>query len=185
MTKKHVFLLGLLVLLIGQILLAQGQDFVNAQQPIDFAHWCLFIGAVLLLPQSFEFPKSIATYIGMPLTVIGIACILGMCVIDFIWWSYPNEEMRQQFTAHLVNVPSIWHPFMTTGSSSKVFNVGLTFLAFNYYKNNKIGFALVVLGTLVLRHIIPLPYRLVSGYSLTLIGFALLFLQPKGKVLSA
>jgi hypothetical protein len=38
MTYRVFFLLGLLFFLIGQIILAQGNEFVYSQQPIDFAH---------------------------------------------------------------------------------------------------------------------------------------------------
>ncbi|PNQ72576.1 hypothetical protein C1T31_10500 [Hanstruepera neustonica] len=177
MNYKHLFLLGLLFFLIGQILLAQGQDFVYNQQPIDFAHWFLLLGAVCLMPQVVQFPKKLFSYVGIPLTIIGIACIIGMCVLDFIWWSYPNEEARIEFTKHISNVPSIWKPFISIGSTSKVFNLGLTLLALNYFKHHKWGVGLIVLGTLVLMHIIPVPYRLVVGYTLTFIGFSFVFLK--------
>ena len=159
------------MILLGQILLAQGNEFVYNQKPIDFAHWFLLIGVTLLLPHLFKFKRSIFSYLGIPLTLIGIVCTIGMCVLDFIWWSYPNDESRLEFTNHITTIPSIWDPFIAIGSSSKVFNVGLMLLSFNYFKSQKIGILFVVVGTLVLLHVIPVPYRLVSGYTLTLIGF--------------
>ena len=178
-TNKALFIIGLVIFLIGQILLAQGNAFVYNQKPIDFAHWCLFAGVVFLIPQVVHFPKGIMSYIGIPLTLIGIACIIGMCVLDFIWWSFPNEQMRVKFTEHISQVPSIWLPFITIGSTSKVFNVGLLLLALNYFKNEKLGFMLVLLASLILWHIIPVPFRLVSGYTLTLIGFSIILLRRK------
>ncbi len=167
--------------LIGQIILAQGNEFVYSQKPIDFAHWFLFVGAVFLIPQAVSFPKKIVSYVGIPLTLIGIACIIGMCVLDFIWWSFPNEEARIEFTNHVSNVPSIWKPFITIGSSSKVFNIGLLLLSINYFKQEKLGVILVFIATLILLHIIPVPYRLVFGYSLTLIGFSIIFIKKDFK----
>ncbi len=177
MLYRILFLIGIGFILIGQIILSKGNEFVYNLKPIDFAHWFILIGVVFLIPQVVSFPKKIVSYIGIPLTLIGIACNIGMCVLDFIWWSFPNEEMRIEFTNHIVQVPSIWKPFISIGSSSKVFNLGLLLLSFNYFKKEKLGVVMIILATLVLWHIIPIPYRLVCGYSLTLIGFGLIFLR--------
>lgn len=181
MTNKVLFILGLVVFLIGQIILAQGNTFVYSLKPIDFAHWSLLVGVVLLIPQVVTFPKKIFSYIGIPLTLIGIVCMVGMCVLDFIWWSFPTEDARIEFTNHISQVPSIWKPFISIGPSSKVFNVGLLLISLDYFKSQKLGVISIVIATLVLIHIIPVPYRLVSGYTLTLIGFSLILLQPKHK----
>lgn len=133
-TYKISFITGLVFFLIGQIILSNGNDFVYAQEPIDFAHWFLLIGVVLLIPQVVSFPKKIFSLIGIPITLIGITCIIGMCVLDFIWWSFPSQEMRNEFTNHISEVPSIWKPFMSIGPSSKIFNLGLLILSFNYLK---------------------------------------------------
>lgn len=174
-THKIFFIIGLALFLIGQIILAQGNEFVYSQKPIDFAHWLLLIGVVFLIPQVVTFPKSIYSSIGIPLTLIGITCIIGMCVLDFIWWSFPNEEMRIEFTNHIAKVPSIWKPFISIGPSSKIFNLGLLLLSLNYFKSHKLGIGIMLIATLILWHIIPLPLRLVSGYTLTLIGFSVIF----------
>jgi len=174
-TNKTFFIVGLVLFLIGQVILAKGNDFVYNQEPIDFAHWFLLIGVILLIPQTVSFPKSTVSLIGIPLTLVGIVCTIGMCVLDFIWWSYPNEELRTEFTNHISNVPSIWKPFMTIGPSSKVFNLGLLILSLNYFKKTKHGILIIFIANLVLWHIIPLPFRLIFGYVLTLIGFIIIF----------
>lgn len=178
---KTFFIIGLVFFLIGQIILLKGNDFVYAQEPIDFAHWFLLIGVVLLIPQVVSFPKKIFSLIGIPLTLIGITCIIGMCVLDFVWWSFPNEEMRNEFTDHISKVPSIWKPFVTIGPSSKIFNLGLLILSFNYFQNNKTGIVIILLANLILWHIVPLPFRLIFGYALTLIGFSLIFVRSGNK----
>ncbi|QXP56607.1 hypothetical protein H0I25_02090 [Cellulophaga sp. HaHa_2_95] len=178
---KAFFIIGLVFFLIGQVIISKGNDFVYAQEPIDFAHWFLLIGVVLLIPQVVSFPKKIFSLIGIPLTIIGITCIIGMCVLDFLWWSFPNEEMRNEFTNHISNVPSIWKPFVTIGPSSKIFNLGLLILSFNYFQNNKTGIVLILIANLILWHIIPLPFRLISGYAITLIGFSLIFVRNRSK----
>lgn len=181
-TYKILFLLGLVIFLIGQLILANGSDYVYSLKPIDFAHWGLLIGMVLLIPQTVCWPKKIFSVIGIPLTLIGIVCGVGMCVLDFIWWSYPTDEMRIEFTNHISQVPAIWKPFMTIGPSSKVFNVGLLFLSLNYWKQSKLGILLILLANLVLWHVIPVPYRLVTGYSLTLIGFGIILIKDLTQV---
>jgi len=131
----------------------------------------------LLIPQTISFPKKIFSLIGTPLTLIGIVCIIGMCVLDFIWWSFPTEEMRRAFTNHISQVPSIWKPFVTIGPSSKVFNLGLLILSLNYFRENKLGIIILVIANLILWHIIPLPFRLILGYFLTLIGFSMILFK--------
>lgn len=183
MANKMLFLSGLVFFLIGQLLLAQGNDFVYRQEPIDFAHWFLLIGVTLLIPQTVTFPKKIFSLIGIPLTLIGIVCVVGMCVLDLVWWSFPNEEMRSEFTNHISKVPSIWKPFMTIGPSSKIFNLGLLILSLNYLKKGKLGIILIFVANLILWHIIPLPYRLVFGYAITLIGFSIILIRDNNNVL--
>jgi hypothetical protein len=181
MTYRILFLFGLILFLIGQIILAQGNDFVYSQKPIDFAHWFLLIGAVFLIPQVVSFPKKIFSYIGIPLTVIGITCIIGMCVLDFIFWSFPNQEMRNEFANHITQVPSVWKTFITIGPSSKVFNLGLLILSLNYLNKEKIGIGVLLIATLILWHIIPIPFRLVFGYSLTLIAYTIILFRKNIK----
>jgi hypothetical protein len=181
MTYKISFIIGLVFFLIGQIILYKGNDFVYAQEPIDFAHWFLLIGVVLLIPQVVSFPKSIFSLIGIPLTLIGITCIIGMCVLDFIWWSFPNDEMRNEFTNHISQIPSIWKTFMIIGPSSKIFNLGLLILSLNYLKNNKVEILIILIANLILWHIIPLPFRLIFGYAITLIGFSIILVRSGKK----
>ena len=38
---RILFLIGVALFLIGQIILSKGNDYVYAQEPIDFAHWFL------------------------------------------------------------------------------------------------------------------------------------------------
>lgn len=175
LTNKTFFLVGLVFFLIGQVILAQGNDFVYNQVPIDFAHWFLLLGVTFLIPQTVSFPKNNVSLIGIPLTLVGIVCTIGMCVLDFILWSFPNEDLRTEFINHISDVPSIWKPFMEIGPSSKVFNLGLLILSLNYLKKAKPGILIIFIANLILWHIIPLPFRLISGYALTLIGFSIVF----------
>ena len=181
-TYKVFFLIGIGFFLTGQIILTKENAYIYKQEPIDFAHWFLLIGAVFLIPQTVSFPKKIFSYVGIPLTLIGIVCIIGMCVLDFIWWSFSTEEMRNEFTNHISQVPAIWKPFISIGPSSKIFNLGLLFLSLNYFEKGKVGIIILLLANLILWNIIPIPFRLVFGYTLTLISFSIVFFKKNFKV---
>ncbi len=173
MNYKPLFIIGLLLEAFGQILLAQGNGFVYALKPIDFAHWSLLMGVALLIPQLGQFPKSIFTYIGVPTIIIGIVCIIGMCVLDFIWWSQPTQEIRNEFAGQISKIPSIWKPFITTGPN--FLNVGLFLLALNYFKQNKLGVLFIILATFILFFGRFIPFRLIVVYLTTAIGYSVIF----------
>ena len=175
MNYKTLFIAGLLCEAIGQVLIAQGNNFVYALKPIDFAHWSLLLGVVLMIPQAVSFPNKVFSYIGSPLLIIGIVCIIGMCVLDFIWWSYPTQEMRSEFAGHISKIPSIWKPFISIGPSTYFFNLGLLFLSLNYFKQHKLGVLIVILATLIIFFARFIPHRLIYGYLITAIGFGIIF----------
>lgn len=176
---RALFLIGLAFMLLGQVLLSLGNEFVYSQRPIDFAHWFILVGAVFLIPQVVSFPRTVFSAIGIPLTLAGIVCVIGMCVLDFIWWSFPDDRTREEFTKHISGVPSIWIVFVSVGPSSKVFNMGLFILSLNYIKTRTVGFLFVFLGSMILWNFIPVPFRPVLGYTLTLIGFGAMLVGPK------
>ena len=177
MNYKTLFIIGLLFEIIGQILLAQGNEFVYALKPIDFAHWSLLLGVVFMIPQVVSFPNKFFSYIGTPIALAGIVAIIGMCVLDFIWWSQPNQEVRREFAGHLSKFPSIWTVFITTGPS--FLNAGLLILSFNYFKQNKAAVFIIILATLIIYFGRFIPHRLIYGYIITAIGFSMLFYQKK------
>ncbi|CAL2088152.1 conserved membrane hypothetical protein [Tenacibaculum sp. 190524A05c] len=179
---KPIFVIGLLFEALGQILLAQGIEFVYALRPIDFAHWSLLIGVALMIPQLGQFPKSIFSFIGVPILMIGIVCIIGMCVLDFIWWSQSTQEIRNEFAGHLSQFPAIWKPFIKTGPN--FLNIGLILLALNYLKEHKIGVHLIILATLLVYFGNFIPSKLIYVYLLTALGYALIFIKTQTKTTS-
>jgi len=98
-------------------------------------------------------------------------------VLDFIWWSQPTQEIRNEFAGHLSQFPSIWKPFITFGTN--LLNVGVLILSFNYFKQNKLGVILIILATLIIYFGRFTPHRLIYGYFITLIGFAFIFYDRK------
>lgn len=177
MNYKILFIIGLLFEVIAQSLLAKGNDFVYAQKPIDFAHWFLLLGVVFMIPQVISFPKKVYSYLGKPLAIIGIVCIIGMCVLDFIWWSYPTQELRIEFANHISQFPSIWKTFLKIGPSSYFINLGLFILSLNYFKENKIGVSIVLTATIIILFLRFIPNRLIYGYLITAIGFSVIFFK--------
>lgn len=177
LTYKIIFLFGLLCEVVGQILLAQGNDFVYQQRPIDFAHGFLLLGVVCLIPQVVSFPQKTWSYVGIPLALTGIVCIIGMCVLDFIWWSFPDQAARIEFSNHISKVPSIWLPFIKIGPSPWFLNFGLFLLSLHYVNQEKLGVGIICIATLIVVNIIPIPFKLIFGYSVSLIGYSLIFLK--------
>ena len=175
---KLLFVVGLLLEVVAQLLLSKGNEFVYALRPIDFAHWSLLIGVLLLIPQIGNFRASIFTYLGVPIIIVGIMSNIGMCVLDFIWWSQPTQEIRNEFAGHLVQFPMIWKPFIST--LPKFLNIGLFLLSLNFIKEAKIGVSIIVVATIIkLFGGAFLPFHLIYVYLLTFIGYCLIFFTNK------
>lgn len=167
------FLLGLFLYTVGQFLIF---IFFNAgewrnQEPIDFAHWFLLIGVLLLIPQIGNFPKSKLNLVGTPILVIGIGLMIGMCVLDFVFWSIKSPEFSSEVATHLINTPAIWKPFMNF--NGWFFNLGLLISSLSYFKNSRLGTILVLIGTLVI-YIGSGSFN-VLGYIVLTVGFYINF----------
>ncbi len=107
---------GLILLILSQVLLAQGYDFLMAQKPIDFAHWAMLIASVLLFALWFSLPANFTKKAGLLIMSLGIAGIAGMCVIDFILWSLHGQpDLKHQIFTHITSTPSLRLPFLIIG----------------------------------------------------------------------
>jgi len=171
---EFYFLLGLVLYTVGQFLIFifyNDIEALHSQEPIDFAHWFMLIGVLLLIPQIGNFPKSKWNYISSPTLILGIGLIIGMCVLDFVFWSLKEPELKRQVTEHLINTPEIWKPFMKF--NGLLFNLGLLTSSFCYYQNSKTGTLLVLIGTLAIY--IGGGWINVLGYILLTIGFYINF----------
>ena len=131
----------------------------------------MLVGVLLLIPQIGNFPKSKLNLIGIPILVIGIGFMIGMCVLDFVFWSIKSPEFSSEVATHLTNTSAIWKPFMKF--NGLLFNLGLLISSFSYYKNSKTGTLLVLIGTLVI--IIGGGWINVIGYTILTIGFYINF----------
>lgn len=145
MKSKIICLIGLSFFVVSYIMFSQGSKLAYFQKPIDFAHWFNLIGAVLLLSFNKVFPKNNLTTIASFLTTLGVIAHIGLCTIDFIMWSFGNDEIaRAQLSEHISNTPSILLPFIIIGPS--LLFIGLALHASNFIKTNPISSLMVIIG---------------------------------------
>ena len=103
--------------------------------------------------------------------IIGVGLIIGMCVLDFVFWSIKSSEFKSEVATHLINTPAIWTPFMEVGG--KVFTFGLLMSSCNYFKQSKLGVILVLIGTAVIY--LPWGWDNIPGYLFITLGFYINF----------
>ena len=148
MKPRILCIIGLILLIIGQSLLAQGFDFLQSQSPIDFAHWALLLGAVFLINFNRVFPKGIINTIASSLTTIGVIASIGMCAVDILLWSYgTNYESRDAVVSQLFNTPSLYLPFFVIGPSCLY--IGLSFHAWQFIRTHPISSLMTLIGSLL------------------------------------
>lgn len=146
MNPKTLSIIGLICLTISQFLLAQGFDFLQAQQPIDFAHWLMMMGAILMLAFSFIFPKGVISSVATFLTILGVIAHIGMCTIDFLLWSYGDDyESRNAIIGQLMNTPSIQIPFMIIGPA--LLYAGVATYAWQFIKSHTLAAMITLVGS--------------------------------------
>ena len=148
MKLKLLGIIGLILLILNQMMISKGEEFIQSQ-PIDFAHWILLIGALFTVSFSLIFPKSIFNTIATFLTILGIIAHIGMATIDFVIWSFGNnyEEMNN-LIFQLKNKPSVWLPFMTVGPS--LLFVGLSIQAWKFIRTNPISSIMTIIGSIMI-----------------------------------
>jgi len=145
MKPKSICLIGLLFFVVSYIMFSQGSKLAYFQKPIDFAHWFNLIGAVLLLSFNKVFPKNKWNTLASFLTALGVIAHIGLCTIDFIMWSFGNDDnARMKLSEHISNTPSILYPFIIIGPS--LLFIGLAVHASNFIKTHTLKALLVILG---------------------------------------
>jgi hypothetical protein len=142
---KTICLTGLFFFVLSYIMFSQGSKLQYFQKPIDFAHWLNLIGAVLLLSFNKVFPKNTLGNVAAFLTALGIIAHIGLCTIDFIMWSFGNDNAaKAALSEHISNTPSILYPFIIIGPS--LLFVGLALHASNFIRSNTISSLMVIMG---------------------------------------
>lgn len=170
-TDKALLLLGLLLYLAGQIWINTTGSMTSQQISIDGIHWLMLIGASLLLPFAARLPRTGFAAVAGPLLMLGIVLVIGMCTVDFVLWSLPEQPFRSEVSSHLMNTPMIWQPFIVI--SGYVFTPALALTSFYYFRLTKLGPFLAVIG-MVTVGAGPI-WTNIPGYALIFAGFAVCF----------
>jgi hypothetical protein len=145
MKPKLVCLIGLFFFVLSYIMFSQGSKLAYFQKPIDFAHWFNLIGAVFLISFNKVFPKNKLSTVASFLTTLGVIAHIGLCTIDFIMWSFGNDDIaKAKLSEHISNTPSILFPFIIVGPS--LLFIGLAVHASNFIKTNPISSLMVIIG---------------------------------------
>lgn len=143
MKTKHLCFTGLLFFVTSYLFFSKLlPDF---QKTIDLAHWFNLIGACLLLSFNDVFPKSKLNSIASVITVFGVIAHIGLCTIDFIMWSFGNDDAAKEALSNQIsNTPSILYPFIVVGPS--LLFIGLALHALSFIKTNFLSSMLVVVS---------------------------------------
>lgn len=145
MKLKYSAIIGLSFLILNHIMLLGGNEFIQNQQPVDFAHWLLLIGALLCLPINYIFSNAIFKDLASILTALGIVALIGQATIDFLWWSFGTDfDGIDKLTNQIMARASIRIPFLTIGPA--LFYLGLAAHAGKFLRTHIIYSLLVFVG---------------------------------------
>ena len=177
---KYAFVSGLALQFFAQILFSVHSESINLLEPIDFIHWILLVGVVLIIPYTMVFSEGVYRSIGSVVTLIGCACNIGMCAIDFVLWTFrDNVEQRNELVSHLMDEPWVWLVFFSVGPAFYV--VGLAIQALGYLRRYTsaaaavlVGSSLVGIGGLILPEVRAI---FLTGYLIFITGLILLVLK--------
>ena len=140
--------IGLAFLILNQVLLLRGNEFIQTQQPIDFAHWLLFFGVLLCISLNYIFSKGLFNSVASGLTTMGVVALVGQAVIDLIWWSYGTDyEGVNRLTNQLMSHPSIRIPFMTIGPA--LFYLGIAIHSGKFFKKYTAWALVAICGVII------------------------------------
>ncbi|SMC46655.1 hypothetical protein [Moheibacter sediminis] len=185
MKPKINCLIGLFFFVLSYIMFSQGSKLAYFQKPIDFAHWFNLIGAVFLISFNKVFPKNNLNSFASFLTTLGVIAHIGLCTIDFIMWSFGNDDLaKEELSKHISNTPSILYPFIIIGPS--LLFLGLAAHASNFIRTFPISSLMVIIAApmvgfsfFILKDGI---YMLVSCIVFALGLFLLLYRKEKHKI---
>lgn len=171
-SDRVLFLLGLMVFTVGQIVINALRDALHTQSPIDYAHWLLIIAVMLMVPFAVNLRRRAFWQITGVLLFSGIICVIGMCVLDFVFWALGPSEQATALFVQIRDNPAIWQVFMVIGPNW-LFNTGLALPALAYWQHSKTGLLLVIVGSLVI--MVGTRWFNVAGYVLITLGYLLQF----------
>jgi len=185
MKLKIVAVTGLVFLTINQIMLLGGNEFIQAQTPIDYAHWLLLIGILMTLSLNYIFSNNSFGNLATILTSLGVVALIGQATIDFLWWSYgDNYDGMNALVNQIMNKPSIRIPFMTLGPA--LFYLGLASHAVKAIKEYPIGAIITVIAVVIIglgSFTYDSRMVIVFGHVLLTVGIALLIFRKDSEAI--
>ncbi|MEL6358938.1 MAG: hypothetical protein AAFQ01_03270 [Bacteroidota bacterium] len=170
MKSSKTMFLALILIFISQLLMSFGYEFLMSQQPIDYAHWALLVGAVLLFGLWFQLPDHSTKSIGLTIMSFGIAGIAGMCMIDFILWAADGQpELKNELFGLIFNTPAIQIPFLIVGPT--LFYAGICIATYGLFSAYQWQVICVNAGALL----IGLGHMIFQNAMIPVLGALLLF----------
>ena len=170
MKARISIIIGLMLIALSQLFMSFGYEFLMAQRPIDYAHWFLLLGAILLFALWFELPENGTKLIGLSIMTLGIAGIVGMCTIDFFLWAADgNGELKKGLFDIISNTPSIKYPFLIVGPS--LFYTGICIATYGLFLKFKWQVLVVNVGALF----IGLGHMIFHNRVIPVVGAVMLF----------
>ena len=168
---KTLLILGLLTYLAGQIWIVNSGSMTKDQIAIDAIHWLMFAGAALMIPFAARMPRRGLSLLAGPLLMVGCILVIGMCMIDFVLWSFPDVDMRNAVVGELMATPPVWTPFIEWAGLT--FTGALALTGLTYWRQSIVGAGLVLIGAAVILAwgIGSNPY----GYATMIVGFLVCF----------
>lgn len=163
-TDKILLLLGLLSYWGGQTWIVITGSMTKDEIAIDVIHWLMLVGAALMIPYAARLPRQGIALVAAPLWLVGIVLIIGMCIIDFVFWSLPDPEFSRLVADQLIASDPLWVPFINYPGHP--FTIGLTLAELSFWNTSKIGTGLVLIGGIGSN-----PY----GYAAVILGYLVCF----------
>lgn len=164
---KSLLVLGLVLYFAGTIAVNVLGATTKIDSAIDITHWLMLSGAALTIPFAARLPRNGIALLGGPMLLVGTVLIVGMCVIDLVFWSLPDPALQAEVARELTATPALWLPFMDF--SGWVFIPALALASIVYWRRSRLGVVLTHIGAAAIL-VLPIwsnPY----GFFLILLGY--------------
>lgn len=143
-----LFLFGFVLFMLGQVQLNLFGFVSQLQVLIDWVYWILLLGVSLLILFVVCLLCILFGSIVGIILIVGIVFVIGMNVIDFVFWGL-DDEMDGQFYCVIVDEFVIWGVFMCWGLG-EIFIIGIGLFSLLYWWCLCFGIGLVVLGLVIM-----------------------------------
>ncbi len=171
MRSKGIVVIALVLIVISQLLMSFGYDFLMSQKPIDYAHWSLLMGALFMFGLWFSLPKNFSKNIGLALMTIGIGGVVGMSTLDFILWAaHDSPDAKRELFEIISNTPSLKYPFLLVGPA--LFYTGICISTYGLLIRMKWQVIVVNIGALM----IGLGHMIFNNQLIPVLGSILLLI---------